>query len=129
MVKFHPDSKRKQQIRQGDARPGGSERLNKQLHSQKKIATTAASSGLGCYLVSQLAEDRRKELAAKRNKHTTERRVRNVAKLERKQKVEEKTAEKKARRMKFRGEKDMTDYIENEVAKGSTDFGIDPNDI
>ena len=103
--------------------------MNKQLQSQKKIATTAASSSMGCYLASQLAEDRRKELAAKRNKHTTERRVRNVAKLERKQKVEENVAEKKARRMKYRDEKDMTDYIENKVAKGSTDVGIDPNDI
>ena len=77
----------------------------------------------------QLAEDQRKGLAAKRNKHATERRVRNVAKLERKQGVEDNVAENKARRMKYRGEKDMTDYIENEVAKGSTGFGIDPNDI
>ena len=64
--------------------------MNKQLQSQKNIVKQAKSSSSQCDLVLKLAEDKKKQLAAKRNKHTADRRVRQAAKMQAKEKVETK---------------------------------------
>ncbi len=77
----------------------------------------------------KLAEDKKKELTAKRNKHTAERRVRQAANIEAKEEVENKTADRKARRETDVSLRNLRNYIEKEVEKGPADFGIDPDDI